>query len=97
MTVDSSDSLDFLQMGFFSRQRTQKLLIRSDSHGERMQKVYALDYCAASFVTEGELSLPFPRFDRVAGARQAEGLGPRSRRAPLEIRQNPLARGGGGL
>jgi len=55
MTVNSSDSLDFLQMGFFSRQRTQKLLMRSDSHGERMQKVYALDYCAASFVTEGEV------------------------------------------
>ena len=39
----------------FFRQRTQKLYMRSDAHGERAQKVYALDYCAASFVTEGEL------------------------------------------
>jgi hypothetical protein len=41
----------------FFRQRTQKLYMRSDAHGERAQKVYALDYCAASFVTEGELPI----------------------------------------
>ena len=28
--------------------------MRSDSHATRAQKVFALDYCAASFVTEGE-------------------------------------------
>ena len=42
----------------FFKQRTQglhqALYMRSDAHGERAQKVYALDYCAASFVTEGE-------------------------------------------
>ena len=41
----------------FFKQRTQglhqALYMRSDAHGERAQKVYALDYCAASFVTEG--------------------------------------------
>jgi len=29
--------------------------MRSDSHATRAQKVFALDYCAASFVTEGEV------------------------------------------
>jgi len=43
-------------MGFFKNgNRGTQLYMRSDSHGERMQKVYALDYCAASFVTEGEV------------------------------------------
>ena len=41
-------------MGFFKNgNRGTQLYMRSDAHGERMQKVYALDYCAASFVTEG--------------------------------------------
>ena len=38
----------------FRSQRTQGLYMRADAHGERARKVYALDYCAASFVTEGE-------------------------------------------
>ena len=43
------------RMGFFKGgNRGTQLYMRSDSHGERMQKVYALDYCAASFVTEGK-------------------------------------------
>jgi hypothetical protein len=42
-------------MGFFKNgNRGTQLYMRSDAHGERAQKVYALDYCAASFVTEGE-------------------------------------------
>ena len=44
-------------MGFFKGGRPQQLYMRSDAHGERMQKVYALDYCAASFVTEGKTTL----------------------------------------
>lgn len=41
-------------MGFFKGgNRGTQLYMRSDAHGERAQKVYALDYCAASFVTEG--------------------------------------------
>ena len=40
-------------MGFFKGGRKTQLYMRSDAHGERMQKVYALDYCAAGFVTEG--------------------------------------------
>lgn len=44
-------------MGFFkSGSRGTQLYMRSDTHGERAQKVYALDYCAASFVTEGKKS-----------------------------------------
>ena len=46
-------------MGFFKSGRPTMLYMRSDAHGERAQKVYALDYCAASFVTEGEH--PYPR------------------------------------
>jgi hypothetical protein len=42
------------RMGFFKSGRPTQLYMRSDAHGERAQKVYALDYCAASFVTEGE-------------------------------------------
>ena len=48
-------------MGFFKNgNRGTQLYMRSDAHGERMQKVYALDYCAASFVTEGTCLLGRP-------------------------------------
>ena len=58
LTVSYHSSLPFvccppyISMGFYKNMRT-KLYMRSDAHGERAQKVYALDYCAASFVTEG--------------------------------------------
>ena len=48
----------------FFKQRTQGLYMRSDAHGERAQKVYALDYCAASFVTEGEFKFIICLFPR---------------------------------
>ena len=77
----------------FFKQRTQglhqALYMRSDAHGERAQKVYALDYCAASFVTEGEFHFIiclFPRgwLRRAAGEGRAPGvLSYRAARQPL--------------
>ena len=58
-------SYPYAQM--FFKQRTQGLYMRSDAHGERAQKVYALDYCAASFVTEGELICALAYFARASG------------------------------
>lgn len=42
-----------------SSQITQKLSMAGKS--VRAQKVFALDYCASSFVTEGEVIRPRPR------------------------------------
>jgi hypothetical protein len=77
-------------MGFFKGGRPQQLYMRSDAHGERMQKVYALDYCAASFVTEG-------KFEYTASARLLRGaacglLAPRAPRAQCANRTGEQAR-----
>ena len=77
----------------FFRQRTQKLYMRSDAHGERAQKVYALDYCAASFVTEGKIHprrlasvapLARPRAPR-CGARALHGAGCRAALCAIRV------------
>jgi hypothetical protein len=76
--VDVTSSCGSLMLQMFFRGKTQKLYMRSDSHGERAQKVYALDYCAASFVTEGESSCVLCAVcdinrARVAGACRLQG------------------------
>ncbi len=72
----------------FFRQRTQKLYMRSDAHGERAQKVYALDYCAASFVTEGELpNSRIPNRARAALLAATSGQCLHAYRCPCSVKQ----------
>jgi hypothetical protein len=46
---------------FFNRQQTTKLNMAGAS--VRAQKAFALDYCAASFVTEGEFRMIYMGVD----------------------------------
>ena len=66
-------------LGFFKGGRKTQLYMRSDAHGERMQKVYALDYCSAGFVTEGlssTLLFFIPLLSRFLAFRRARKVAP---------------------